>query len=52
MRHAARRPALRWYSEAVESSSAAPWVSTAMEYTFDSMLSAKKGKEQKVPVSQ
>ena len=39
MRHSARRPARRWYSCAVVSSSAAPAVSTAMEEIFDSMLS-------------
>ena len=41
MRQAARRPAFRWYSEAVLSSSAAPDVSTAMDDIFDSMLSEK-----------
>ena len=35
----ALRPALRWYSDAVDNSSAAPDVSTAMEEIFDSMLS-------------
>ena len=39
MRHSARRPARRWYSCAVVSSSAAPAVSTSIEDMFDSMLS-------------
>lgn len=39
IKHAARRPALRWYSDAVDSSSAAPDASTATEEMFDSILS-------------
>lgn len=39
MRHAARRPAFRWYSAAVVSSSAAAPVSTATEEMLSSMLS-------------
>lgn len=39
IKHAARLPALRWYSEAALSSSAAPDVSTAIDDIFDSMLS-------------
>lgn len=41
IRHAALRPALRWYSDAVVSSSEAPPVSTAIEEMFDSMLSGE-----------
>ena len=39
IRQIALRPALRWYSWAVVSSSAAPAVSTAIEDILDSMLS-------------
>jgi hypothetical protein len=39
MRQHARRPALRWYSDAVVSSSAADAVWFAVWVTFDSMLS-------------
>ena len=41
MRQSARRPARRWYSCAVVSSSAAPAVSTAIEEILDSMLSVR-----------
>ena len=42
IKHAARFPALRWYSDAVCSSSAAPLVSTATDDMFDDDLSGQE----------